>query len=436
MKKRKLILLLPVLVVAGVLGYKYLDARARDDPNAIRISGNIEVDDAEVSFKLPGRVATRPASEGELIKAGALVARLDASDLEQEVVLRKAEVRASGAALAELLAGSRPEEIAQAEAAVAKAQAKLDELLAGSRPEEIAAAAAAVQRAQATLDEMLAGSRPQEIAAAEAIGRRAEVEEEHLRLEFERVSKLYAEKVATTQQRDAAEAASRTASAKRDEAQEQLKLVKEGPRKEQIEKARAALAEAKAQHDLVKAGPRKEVIAQARAAVAEAQGQLALVRKGPREETIEGSRARLEQTKATLGLAETRLGYATLTSPLAGIVLSENVEPGEYVAPGTPVVTVGDLENVWLRGYINETDLGRVKVGQKVRVATDTYPGKVYEGRVSFIASQAEFTPKNVQTEQERVKLVYRIKVDIPNPAMELKPGMPADAEILLAQAK
>lgn len=436
MKKTRLLILLPPLVVAGVLAYRQLKARNRDGPNIIRVSGNIEVDDAEVSFKLPGRVAERPVSEGDLIEAGALVARMDASDLEQEVALRKAEVRAAEAALGEFLAGSRPEEVAQAEAIVGKAQAKLDELLAGSRPEEVAAAAAAVQRAQAALDELLAGSRPQEVAAAEAISRRAEVEEEHLRIELERVSKLHAERVVTAQQRDAAEAAYRTASARRLETEEQLKLVKEGPRKEQIEKARAALAEAKAQHDLVKAGPRKEAIAEARAAVAEVEARLALVRAGPRPEAIEQARARLEQAKAALGLAETRLSYATLTSPLAGIVLSENVEPGEYVAPGTPVVTVGDLENVWLRAYINQSDLGRVKVGQSVRVTADTYPGKAYDGRISFIASQAEFTPKSVQTQQERVKLVYRIKVRIPNPAMELKPGMPADGEIVLGEAK
>ena len=95
-------------------------------------------------------------------------------------------------------------------------------------------------------------------------------------------------------------------------------------------------------------------------------------------------------------------------------------------------MTVGDLEHPWLRAYIDETDLGRVKVGQRARVSTDTYRGKVYDGRVSFIASQAEFTPKSVQTAKERVKLVYRIKVEIANPNMELKPGMPADAEIVL----
>jgi HlyD family secretion protein len=164
--------------------------------------------------------------------------------------------------------------------------------------------------------------------------------------------------------------------------------------------------------------------------VHEAEARLALLAKGPREETIRAARSRLEQAQQAVALTQTRLGYGTLRTPLAGIVLTEGVEAGEYVVPGTPVVTVGNLMNVWLRGYINETDLGRVKIGQSVNIVTDTYPDKVYVGKLSFIASQAEFTPKNVQTTQERVKLVYRIKVDVANPDQELKPGMPADAEI------
>jgi HlyD family secretion protein len=202
----------------------------------------------------------------------------------------------------------------------------------------------------------------------------------------------------------------------------------------QLQSEKAAVAvPAEEQLKLVEEGPRQEQIAQARAALAQARERFVLVKKGPRRETIDQGRARLDQAKQALALAETRLGYATVGSPLSGVVLSKNVEPGEYVAAGTPIVTVGDLQNVWVRAYINETDLGRVKVGQRVHVSTDTYPGKRYEGRVSFIASQAEFTPKNVQTEKERVKLVYRVKIDIRNPNMELKPGMPADGEILTA---
>jgi HlyD family secretion protein len=380
MNKRRLMVLLPAVLLVAVLAYLILGRS--NDGRVIRVSGNIEVTDAEVSFKLPGRVEARLVDEGEMIRAGQTIARLDSAELAQEVAARRAEMQAVQAALAELEAGSRPEEIAQAEASAAQAKARLDEMLAGSRPEEL--------------------------SAAEAVLRRAKAEAERARLDAERYEGLYKKEIVSAQQYDLARTAYETALARQREAEEQYKLVKEGPRKEQIEQARAAWLQA--------------------------QERFVLVKKGPRQETIEQARARLQQAKEGLAVAETRLGYATLTSPLAGVVLSKNVEPGEFVAAGTPIVTVGDLENVWLRAYINETDLGRVKVGQPVRVTTDTYPDKRYEGRVSFIAAQAEFTPKSVQTEKERVKLVYRIKVDIRNPNMELKPGMPADAEILMEE--
>lgn len=382
MKGKRKFMIVPVGMAVAATAYWYVNSRAGSDPNVIRVSGNIEVTDAEVSFKIAGRVDDRLISEGQVVQKGAPAALLDGSDLLNEVAIRRAELRAAEAALAELEAGSRPAEIAAAAAALEKAKSFLAELEGGSRPQEIAVADATVSRARADLSD-------------------AETN-------YNRVKDLYERQMAANQEFDSGKARYDAAAARLTEAIEQLKLIREGPRREDID--------------------------QARAAVAEAQERFNLVREGPRKETIEQARARVEQAKASLALAETRLGYATLTSPLTGVVLSENVEPGEYVAPGTPVVTVGDLENVWLRAYVNETDLGRVRVGQPVRVSTDTYPGKVYEGRVSFVAAEAEFTPKNVQTTKERVKLVYRIKVDIRNPNMELKPGMPADADILLAE--
>jgi len=137
-----------------------------------------------------------------------------------------------------------------------------------------------------------------------------------------------------------------------------------------------------------------EQIEQARAGLAQAQERLALVQKGPRQETIAQARARMEQAEQTLAIAQTRLAYATLQSPVTGLVLAENIEAGEFVTAGTPIVTVADLSRIWLRAYINEPDLGRVKVGQPVRVFTDTYPGKAYPGRITFIASAAELRPK------------------------------------------
>lgn len=382
MKNRKrMLILLPVIAALALLSYRFYAQSQAADPNLIRVSGNIEVTDAEVSFKLPGRVSQRLVNEGERVEKGQIVATLDTADLEQEGALREAEWRAASAGLAELEAGSRPEEIAQSEAAVDRAKARLAELEAGSRSQEIAAAQATVNSAQAEL--------------------------ERTRADYERQRALLDQDVISDREFEASEAGFRVATARHKESLERF--------------------------GLVRAGPRTEEIAQARTALREIEERLALVRIGPRAETIAQARARLEQAAAAVELAKVRMGYASISSPLTGIVLSENVEPGEYVSPGTPVVTMGDLVNVWLRAYIDETDLGRVRVGQPVEVTADTYPGKIYEGRITFISSQAEFTPKTVQTDKERVKLVYRVKIDITNPDMELKPGMPADGHIRLA---
>jgi len=157
--------------------------------------------------------------------------------------------------------------------------------------------------------------------------------------------------------------------------------------------------------------------------------------EGSRKEDIEIARANLNQANANLGLSRVNLDYAVLHAPYAGVITVRQAELGEVVAPGSPVVTLADLDHIWLRAYIAETDLGSIHWGQEATVITDTYPGKQYHGRISFISSSAEFTPKSVQTYTERVTLVYRIKIDIDNPNRELKPGMPADAHLDLAAA-
>ncbi len=244
---------------------------------------------------------------------------------------------------------------------------------------EVALREADVQASRAVLAELEAGSRKEEIGQAEATLSRAEAETTRAEADFKRVKNLFEREVVSRRDLDNARAA-----------------------------ADAAIANVRL-----------------------ARESLTLSRKGPRKERIDQGRARAKESGAALAIARERLSYATLAAPSAGMVMAKHVEPGEQVAPGTPVITIGDMENTWVRAYINETDLGRVKLGQEVRVTTDTYPGKSYQGKISFIASEAEFTPKSVQTQKERVKLVYRIKITIPNPNMELKPGMPADGEIL-----
>ncbi|MGA7769123.1 MAG: efflux RND transporter periplasmic adaptor subunit [Candidatus Sulfotelmatobacter sp.] len=157
--------------------------------------------------------------------------------------------------------------------------------------------------------------------------------------------------------------------------------------------------------------------------------------EGSRKEDVAIARANLREAHANWGLSRVNLDYTTLRAPSSGVITVRQAELGEVVVPGTPVVTLADLDHIWLRAYVAETDLGRIRWCQEATITTDTDPGKQYRGRVSFISSNAEFTPKSVQTYKERVTLVYRIKVDIDNPNHELKPGMPADAHIDLAAA-
>lgn len=157
--------------------------------------------------------------------------------------------------------------------------------------------------------------------------------------------------------------------------------------------------------------------------------------EGSRKEDVAIARANLNEADADLGLSRIDESYTTLRAPSAGVITVREAELGEVVEPGSPVVTLADLDHLWLRAYVAETDLGRIHWGQDANITTDTYPGKQYHGRISFISPDAEFTPKSVQTTEERVTLVYRIKIDIDNPNHELKPGMPADAHLELAAA-
>jgi len=325
MKKKRTLIVVPVLLALGALAY-YIGFSRHGSNGAIEVSGNVEATEVAVSFRIPGRVVARLVDEGQSVKQGQVVARLDDADLKQKVAEQKAALDAASAVLSELVRGFRPEEVAQGRANLEAAQA--------------------------------------ELAKQEA--------------DIGRARTLLKKEVISQKEFDAANAAYLSAVSREKDAREKLAVLEKGPRKEQIEAARA----------------------------------------------------RMRQAEKTLDLAKLQLDYATLRSPLTGVVLSENIEPGEYVQPGTPVVTEADLNSVYIRAYVEEPDMGSVKLGQSAIVTADGLPGKKYKGRVSFIASEAEFTPRTVQTKGERVKLVYRIKIDVANPDRELKLGMPADAVI------
>ena len=243
---------------------------------------------------------------------------------------------------------------------------------------------AAVGVRESDLALTLAGTRHQEVKAAQQTMLDAEADRSQKKLDNERAQKLFAKDEVSAQERDLAATALKRAEAIFKAAQQRYSEAVEGSRKEDVAIAQANLKEA----------------------------------------------------SANLGLSRVNLGYTTLLAPSTGVITVRQAELGEVVAPGTPVVTLADLDHIWLRAYVAENDLGRIHWGQDATITTDTYPGKQYHGRISFIASDAEFTPKSVQTYTERVTLVYRIKIDIDNPNHELKPGMPADAHVDLAAAQ
>ena len=261
-----------------------------------------------------------------------------------------------------------------------KAGAVVAELDGQDLRNELAAAEARLKAGEAVLERLLAGSRRQEILEARAAVLQAEADLENKKLDYDRMENLLQRQAVPVSRRDTARAAYLMAQEARRRAQENYNLVKEGPRKEDIAQARAEL----------------------------------------------------KQMQANLDLARTRLGYTILTSPVNGIVLTRPAEPGEVAAIGATVLTTADLDNVYVEAYIAESDLAKVRLGQKALVKTDAYQHKKYAGWVSFINSKAEFTPKTVETYKERVSLVYRTKIRVENPNHELKPGMPAEAVILL----
>lgn len=391
MKKR--IILILIVVLAAVAGTVAFRGMGHGDPNRIVVSGNIELTEVNIAFKTAGRLIERTVDEGDPVKKGQIIARLDRDQLTAQQERETAGLQSSELQLAqartslEWQKATLAADIEQKRADLAAAQARLAELRNGSRPQEKQDAHAAVEAAQAEAD--------------------------RARKDFERAQTLIQNDDISASQFDQYRNRAESTAAALKSAKEKEALVLAGPRSEQID-AQAAQVE------------------RARALLKMSEANSLEMKR--REQELATRRAEAARSKASLALIGTQISDTVVASPVDGVVLVKAADVGEVLAPGTSVVTIGDIDHPWLRGYINETDLAKVKIGSQARVSTDSYPGKIYNGRVSFISSEAEFTPKQIQTQQERVKLVYRIKIDVENPNRELKSNMPADAEIVLGQ--
>lgn len=241
------------------------------------------------------------------------------------------------------------------------------------------AAEAQLEAARALLSELTAGFRPEEIAEGSAALRGAEERLADARRDLQRAERLFEGGAISREMLDKAETAAQVAQSGVDQARERYQILQDGPREERVAAQRA-------------------VMAQAGAAVAQ---------------------------------VDASLSNAAIEIPFPGVVTLRHREPGETVSPGAPVLTVMDPEDRWVRIYVREDRIGEVRLGQAAVISSDTYSDRTYRGEVIFIASEAEFTPRNVQTTEERVKLVYAVRVRITeDPSHDLKPGIPADVTL------
>lgn len=385
MKKAVTAGLFAVLLI-GVVLFVYMGQR-RTKGTESYYSGTIESTDAGLSFQVGGRVAAVLVDEGQRVRRKDLLAELDPSEYEVRVIQAKANLRKAEEsvlqqeALLEMYGEAIPAEVARAEAGVAALRSQLRDLEAGSRDQEIEQARLAVLEAGDVMEE----ARKNKL----------------------RYDKLFQRAAVPEKDRDAVALRYDTSVKAYEKAKETLDLLEEGFREETIKTARAKLTEGEA------------ILMQAKSN---------LKRIDVTEKQVAAARAELEAARAAVELAGIQLEYTRLRAPFGGIITSRQLEPGEVVLPGREVLTVSDLTRVDVKIFVDETEIGRVKPGQAARVRVDTFPEKVYEGAVSYISPEAEFTPKFIQTHKERVKLVYLVKISVPNPDLELKSGMPADA--------
>lgn len=385
MKKRIIIILFLVLLL-GVGSLVYLGQR-KVRTEEIYYSGTIEARQANLSFQISGRVMEVYVEEGQSVEKDQYLADLDQAELAAHVEYSKANLELSARNLQQLELAldiykkTLPVEVERAEAGVKALRANLNELEAGYRVQDIEKARLALSVAQSAMD----------VA----------------RKDKERYDKLFHDHIVSEKERDAVDLRYKTSVKEFEAAKESLDQLSEGFRQETIQTARARLLEGKA---LLK------------------QAKNNLKKVDVNEKEVEAARARIRAAEASLKLAETQLEFTRIRAPFKGIITGRHIEPGEVVSPGREVLSLTDLSLVDLKIFVPETEIGKVKPGRRVDVKVDTFPDKIFNGKVSLISSEGEFTPKVIQTHKERVKLVYMVEVSIPNPLLELKPGMPADA--------
>lgn len=374
----------PIIIVVAVLALVAMAAawsymRGRGSSDRLVLSGTIEADEIHVGSKIGGRIAEVLVREGQVVKQGQPIIRFESFDLDAKR--------------------------ADAVAAVDAAEANLQKTLTFSRPEEIAEARAQAEAARMTLEMARNGPRKQEIDAARAEVDGANADYEVARLSLDRIERLSASGVASRQDYDNARASFDRAAARRETARQRL--------------------------DLLLAGTRREEVARAEREYQRAAARRALVERGARKEDIQAAQAQLNRARASLQQIDTQLSELEVKSPADAFVEVFRLRPGDLINPNSPVATLVETDRLWVRVYVPEPELGHLQLEKEVSVSVDTFPDERFTGRVEHIASRGEFTPRNVQTREERTHQVFAVRVRLDNSAQRLRAGMAADVVVM-----
>ncbi len=363
-----------LIVLAGASAIGWLFYQQTRKPRLI-VSGFVEADEVRVGSQIGGRVESMLVDEGQRVSAGTPLFTLAPFDWQ--------------------------ERLAEAQAQLVSAQAEHTRLKAGYRIAEIAQARARRDRASSVLARLTAGPRPGEIEIARERLKFARANLELAQSEHARVTKLREQERAAKTEYDQAIRELKQTQSEAASAEQEVALLEEGTRKEELEEARAALAEAEQALHLVEEGFRAEDVAKAAAQVAAAEARVAAINKQMQELSV--------------------------SSPCDCVVEGVELRPGDLVPASAPAVTLLDLSRLWIRSYVPESLLGRVTVGQRVPVRIDGFPDRKFIGRISYLASDGEFTPRNIQTPEERSKQVFRVKVYLEEGRELLRVGMAGD---------
>jgi HlyD family secretion protein len=375
-RKTLLIGTLILLLVGTVAIWKYVSARA--PANQLTLSGTIEADEIHVGSKVSGRIADVLVKEGQEVKPGQTIVRFESYDLDAK----------------------RNDAVA----AIAMAEANLQKLQNGFRPEEIAEARAQAEAARMSLELARNGPRKQEIDAARAELDAANADYEVAKSNFTRIEQLSKDGISSRQDYDNARATLERAKGRREATRQRLDVLLAGTRSEEIKRAERQYQQAAAHQAMLESGSRKE--------------------------DINAAQSQVSRARAALQQIETQISELEVKSPAEAFLEVLQVRPGDLISPNSPVATLVELDRLWVRVYVPEPELGHAQLGQEVSVTVDSFAKEIFKGTIEQIASRGEFTPRNVQTREERSHQVFAVRVRLDNSAKRLRAGMAADVSI------